>query len=189
MVINMSIRLYVGSVACDTPRADAEKYGYGLCGFEFNDDFSKAKGLVVRGQVLNPAYLWEKDDVLYSGCEFTDSAYFAAHRMNREDGHLEFINSVEVDGAGLCMINGSGNTVLGSEFWSGNLLSCSLAEDGSLAKLESYIHHEGHSVVLPRQECSHVHSVYPSPDGKYAVACDLGMHRIPVGSIFNLAMC
>ena len=179
----MSLRLYVGSVACDVVLEDAKKYGYGLCGFAFSDDMKEAFGLVIRGQQLNAGYFWTKGDMLYQGGEFTDAAKFSCFKINDEDGSLDYVNGLEVDGSGLCMINGTGKTLLGAEFWTGNLLSCRLNDDGSIGELKTFIHHEGSSVVLPRQECAHVHSVYPTPDGRFAVACDLGMDKLVIYKI------
>ena len=56
-------------------------------------------------------------------------------------------------------------------------------EDGVITPMFSLRHHMGSGPVLDRQEAAHTHSVTMTPDGEYAVVCDLGCDSLNVYTI------
>lgn len=52
---------------------------------------------------------------------------------------------------------------------------------GSVTRLpDTTVSHQGSSVHPTRQTAPHAHGVFPSPDGRYLLVCDLGLDRILV---------
>lgn len=174
----MKYRLYVGTCARDVLYADAQQYAYGLHAYELDSHGKNGEMILVYNQCLDPAFIRISGRTLYAGCEFTDNAYFAAYDINQDDGSLRLKNTLSVPGSGLCEINYFGNHLFGAEFWSGNVISCSLKEDGSIGEMKSYIQHVGSSIHPVRQKSPHVHSVYPDRSGRFLLACDLGCDRV-----------
>ena len=102
--------------------------------------------------------------------------------INEKTGALESINHQLSGGEGPCFIalDKSGRCALVANYNSGTIASFPIAEDGSLQKAKSVIQHKGSSIDLKRQQGPHAHSINFSPDGKWALAADLGLDKILV---------
>ena len=60
----------------------------------------------------------------------------------------------------------------------GSLVVVPIAADGQLQPVTQISSHPASRVNPERQQSAHVHSVVPSPDGRFVFACDLGADRI-----------
>lgn len=81
-------------------------------------------------------------------------------------------------------IDNSGRYVLVSNYSGdegcGSVCAFPILEDGQLGKMSDYVRHAGHSVHPRKQQCTHPHSVLPSPNGNYILVQDLGIDAIMV---------
>ena len=82
-------------------------------------------------------------------------------------------------GAAPChlVVDATQHTLLVANYHTGIVAAIPLHADGTLG-VPHAIQHTGHSVDPTRQTSPHVHSVTLSPDGRFALVCDLGLDRI-----------
>jgi 6-phosphogluconolactonase len=65
-----------------------------------------------------------------------------------------------------------------ANYGGGSVASYQIGPTGSLCEAATFVQHEGSSVDPKRQAGPHGHSINPSPDNKYAFACDLGLDKV-----------
>jgi 6-phosphogluconolactonase len=85
-------------------------------------------------------------------------------------------------------VDPSGRAVLAANYGGGSSVCLGVDDDGRLRPAVSgtpggFIQHEGKSVNAARQEGPHGHSIDPSPDGRFAVVCDLGIDKVLVHAL------
>lgn len=131
---------------------------------------------------LHPNGKW-----LYSICEIGNyegkkAGALCAWSIDRPTGRLTSINKVSTRGAGPCHVNldHKGRTAMIANYGSGSVASFRIQPDGSLSEAVSFFQHEGGGPVKGRQEGPHAHAINPSPDNKFAVACDLGADEVRI---------
>lgn len=97
-------------------------------------------------------------------------------------GKLTLLNQQTSGGAGPChlSLDAKGRCLLVANYGSGNLAALPVRADGSLAEATNVIQHTGSSVHPQRQTGPHAHCVLPSPDNRFALACDLGLDKVLV---------
>ncbi len=103
-----------------------------------------------------------------------------AFAIDREGGKLTQLNQVSSVGAGPChvSVDASGSTVMAANYGGGSVCSMPVKADGSLGEAASFLQHEGSSVNKSRQAGPHGHCITPSPDNRFALACDLGLDKV-----------
>jgi 6-phosphogluconolactonase len=70
--------------------------------------------------------------------------------------------------------------LLVANYKSGNVASLSIASDGSLGEAISFFQHNGSSINPQRQTGPNAHCFVVSPDGRFALAADLGIDKIMI---------
>jgi 6-phosphogluconolactonase len=105
----------------------------------------------------------------------------SAYAIERPSGRLARIDDEPAGGAGPChvSVDPTGRTVLVANYTGGSVKSFRAAPDGRLSSV-SFIQHSGSSVNPNRQKGPHAHCIMPAPDGRFALACDLGTDRVMV---------
>lgn len=106
----------------------------------------------------------------------------SAYKIDHETGKLELLNEQSVNGRGPAHVSVDpvGEYVYVSNYSEGNVVMYSLNEDGTVNVAVDIKQHEGSSIREDRQQSAHVHSVYPSADGKYIYVSDLGIDQIRI---------
>lgn len=133
-------------------------------------------------QALHPngSFLYSVSGEAYSD----DSAYgtVVAYRIDPTTGTLTRINDQSVEGSGPAhvSIDPRGAFAYVSNYGEGNLSVFGINDNGSLTEAVEVVQHEGSSVNERRQSGPHVHSVIPSPDGRFIYVSDLGLDKIMI---------
>ncbi len=104
----------------------------------------------------------------------------SAYRIKLPSGDLRLLNRVPAGGKGPCQIavEPEGKMAMTAQYASGTVASHSLEKGGALGKVKTALRHVGRGVNEERQEGPHAHSIWPTPDNKYALACDLGVDKV-----------
>jgi 6-phosphogluconolactonase len=152
---------------------------------------------VLAATAKNPSFLALHPvlPVLYAVSEITGpdgkpSGGILAFAIDERTGTLTKKNEQPSGGPGPChvSVDRSGKVVLAANFGGGSVICLGLESDGSLRPVVSgtpggFIQHEGKSVHVKRQEKPHGHSIYPAPDGRFAISCDLGIDKVLVHAL------
>ena len=128
----------------------------------------------------NHRYLYSVNETAtYDGKK---SGSVSAFSIDRKTGKLTFLNDVASGGPGPChvSVDQTGKCVLVANYEVGSVAAFPVLADGRLGKATAFLPHTGHSVDPKRQEASHAHSIYASPDNRFVVSADLGTDQIYV---------
>ncbi|NIA29685.1 MAG: beta-propeller fold lactonase family protein [Actinobacteria bacterium] len=141
--------------------------------------FSKTTG------IENPSFLAIRPggNYLYSVSQVrSQSGDIFAYRISPQTGELIFLNKQSSEGAGPChvSVDHSGKWVLAANYTGGTVSILPIMEDGSLGSATDVIKHHGSSVNPDRQKEPHPHSIWVSPDNRFAFVPDLGMDKIMI---------
>jgi 6-phosphogluconolactonase len=68
--------------------------------------------------------------------------------------------------------------VLVANYGGGSLAVFPILKDGRLGEASAFVQHSGASVNPQRQEGPHAHSIYVSPDNRFAISADLGLDEV-----------
>jgi 6-phosphogluconolactonase len=123
---------------------------------------------------------------LYSIDEFGGKDnYVAAFVIEGRAGDLRLLNRQNTQGTASCFVevDPTGKSVLIANYSSGNVSSFPVKGDGSLGEAASFFQHSGSSANPERQKGPNAHCFVISPDGKHALAADLGIDKV---MIYNL---
>tara|TARA_R100001143_G_C3361367_1_gene137126 strand:- start:66153 stop:67322 length:1170 start_codon:yes stop_codon:yes gene_type:complete len=106
----------------------------------------------------------------------------SAYKIDRGTGRLKLLNEQSVNGRGVAhvSVDPAGEYVYVSNYSEGNVVMYTLNKDGTVNEAVDIKQHEGSSIREDRQQSAHVHSVYPSADGKYIYVSDLGTDQIRI---------
>lgn len=109
----------------------------------------------------------------------------SAFSIDRATGKLTPVNAVSSKGGGPCHVSTDlkGRFCFVANYGGGTVASYSIGKDGSLSDAVTFIQHEGKGADPKRQERPHAHSINVSPDGRFAVAADLGTDELIVYAI------
>jgi len=112
--------------------------------------------------------------------EGSPKSVIGAYQIVRPSGALEPLNSVNAGGAGPCHISleKDGAMAMTAQYSAGTVTSYPVSKDGRLGGAVSNIQHKGNGPIKARQETPHAHSIKPSPDNRFALACDLGADKV-----------
>lgn len=100
-------------------------------------------------------------------------------------GQLRPINVVDAAGANPCHIavHPGGGMVIVANYSSGSMNSFRLDAQGKLSDVVSVMQKKGSGPNEARQKGPHAHSANFTPDGKFALCCDLGADRVFVYAV------
>jgi 6-phosphogluconolactonase len=103
-----------------------------------------------------------------------------AFRLDASTGNLTQLNQRTSGGTGPChlSVDATGKCLLVANYGSGSIAALPILADGSLREVTTTIQHTGSSVNPIRQAGPHAHCISPSPDNRFALACDLGLDKI-----------
>jgi len=163
----------------------------------FDPATGKLTAPVLAGAAKNPSFLALHPAlaVLYavseiSGPDGTPTGGILSFGLDGATGLLAPKNSQPSGGAGPChvSVDRTGRVVLAANYGGGSVICLGIAHDGSLQPVASgmpggFIQHEGKGPNPQRQEKPHGHSIHPSPDGRFAIACDLGIDKVLVHAL------
>jgi 6-phosphogluconolactonase len=154
--------------------------------FRFDAESGALKLLHRTGGIANPFFLAISDDnrFLYA----VDAENFgdkendltAAYAIEGNTGRLKRLNQKTNRGTASCYldVDPTGKTVVVANYSSGSVAALSINDDGSFGDANSFVQHTGSSLNPKRQQEPHAHSIEISPDGRFALAADLGVDRV-----------
>lgn len=104
----------------------------------------------------------------------------SAFAIEAKTGKLTLVNRQSSGGGGPChlAVDAKGKCILTANYGSGSIAALPIRADGSLGVPTTTIQHTGSSVNPQRQAGPHAHFICPSPDDRFALACDLGLDRV-----------
>lgn len=154
----------------------------GIYVYEFNTKKAQIRLKKRSDSLVNPSYLaLSKDNkFLYAVNENGLESTVSSFGFDSESGAMTAINKVDSQGADPCYIINDANNVITANYSGGNISVFGKNEDGSLTEAKQVVQHYGKGINKERQESSHVHMVYFSPDKKYVLSNDLGTDKIYV---------
>jgi len=109
-----------------------------------------------------------------------EGGFVSAYQIEEPSGVLKDLCTQISGGTGPChiSIDPSGNWLLSAEYHSGNCAVLPILPDGTLGQPTAVRRHSGSGPNSTRQEAAHTHSFNCSPDGRFALATDLGIDKI-----------
>ena len=163
--------------------ASGEKAG--IHAFGFDSEKGTLKPLKRATGMQSPFFIAISPDkrFLYSIDEFGGKDNFvAAFAIEGRGGDLRLLNRQNTRGTASCFVevDPSGKSVLIANYSSGNVSSFPVKNDGSLGEAVSFFQHSGSSADPQRQKGPNAHCFVISPDGKHALACDLGIDKVMI---------
>ncbi|MDW7691738.1 lactonase family protein [Flammeovirgaceae bacterium SG7u.111] len=159
----------------------------GIYVYNFDDETGAFSLLQTVGGVVSPSFieLHPNGKFLYSvnrGGVIPNKKWgsISAFTINPSSGELYALNKQTSNGEGPChvAVDPDGDYVYVGNYVSGNLVMYPIKDDGSIRVSSDMVQHEGSGANEKRQEGPHVHSVNPSPDGKFIYVPDLGINKI-----------
>ena len=173
--------LYIGTYT--------EKKSKGIYAYRFDPVTGQSNSLGLAAESVNPSFLAIEPSrrFLYAVNEISryegrSSGGVSAFAIDPGTGKLTLLNEVPSGGAGPCHIavDKTGKYVLVANYGGGSLAVFPILKDGRLGEASAFVQHSGSSVNPQRQEGPHAHSVYVSPDNRFAICADLGLDEVLV---------
>jgi 6-phosphogluconolactonase len=163
----------------------------------FDAATGKLSSPVLAAAAENPSFLALHPTlpVLYAVSEVAETdgkptGAIVAFAIDEQTGRLAKKNQQSSGGTGPChlSIDRTGRVVLAANFGSGSVICLGLEADGSLKPVVEgtpggFIQHEAKADAAPSKPVPRGHSIYPSPDGRFALACDLGLDKVFVHAL------
>jgi 6-phosphogluconolactonase len=175
-------RVYIGTYTNDDSK------GIYSCTLNMKD--GSLSDLKLAAETVNPSFLaiHPNHRYLYAVNEVSDlqgkkkNGGVSAFAINQKTGKLTLLNQQSTRGASPChlVVDTAGNNVLVANYHGGSTATFSVQQDGSLSKATSFIQHEGSSVISPRQDEPHAHSVNLDSANRFAFVADLGLDKVLV---------
>lgn len=144
----------------------------------FDMDVDKGR-ISQRGEVQidNPSFITfsHSKKYLYSICDQGVAAYTIL-----DDGDLELLNVLSINGMRGCHITVSGDDrfIIVSGYYDGKLTVISLTENGCLDHITDEIFHKGMGSIADRNFRPHISCSAFTPDNELLCVCDLGIDQI-----------
>ncbi len=103
-----------------------------------------------------------------------------AYAVDATTGKLTPLNQQDSGGAGPChlAVDATDKCLLVANYGGGSIAALPIHADGSLGEAATTIQHTGSSANKNRQAGPHAHSIYPSPDNRFVLNCDLGLDKV-----------
>ncbi len=146
----------------------------------------------LAAEIPNPTFLTihPSSKFLYAANEIGNyngerSGSVSAFSIDPSTGKLTLLNTVSSKGQGPCHVStdAKGRFCFAANYGGGTVASYTIAPDGKLSEAVSAIQHEGKGANPKRQERPHAHSINASPDGRFAIAADLGIDEFIVYAV------
>lgn len=158
----------------------------GIIAWEYNWENKLFSILFEKSEVQNITYLCKSTDApyLFAAGEYDGQGMIAVYRIISE-GELQFLTSYIYKKGTFSHLQSSkdGRLLFASCYGTGEVLIFSVvAELPKLEMVKSFMF-EGSGPNVKRQESSHPHSVYLSPEERLAIVSDLGADRLYMLSI------
>ena len=143
----------------------------------------------LAGEVTNPSFLavGPGGKFLYAVGEIDNfggkkSGAVSAFSIDPASGKLALLNQQSSGGGGPChlSVDAAGRNVLVANYGTGSIADLPIGPDGKLAEASTVIQHKGKGPDPKRQEGPHAHCISPDPNGKFVLACDLGLDEVLV---------
>jgi 6-phosphogluconolactonase len=114
--------------------------------------------------------------------EGRSSGGVSAFAIDHGTGKLTFLNEVPSGGAipAHAVVDKTGRYVLVANYGGGSVAVFPILKDGRLGEASAFVRHSGASINPQRQEGPHAHSIYLSPDNRFAICADLGLDEVLV---------
>jgi len=131
----------------------------------------------------NHRYLYAVNEI--NNYEGQKSGSVSSFSIDQKTGKLTLLNIVpsgDPTPAHL-IVDHTGKYVLMANYGIGSVAAFPILADGSLGKATSFLPLTGHSINPKRQQGPHAHSIYVSPDNRFAISPDLGTDQV---NIFRL---
>lgn len=158
--------------------------------------FDAGKGTLsepqVAGEVQNPSFvhIHPNGQSLYAAGELGNfqgkkGGAVSAFAIDPASGALKLLNQQSAGGGGSCFVSvdPAGKVAMVANYGGGSVSSMPIKADGSLGDPAAFHQHTGSGADPARQKGPHAHCIVPSPDGKYAYACDLGLDKVLIYKI------
>jgi len=153
----------------------------------FDSATGKLSAPELAAEMTNPSFLAVSPDKrhLYAVSEVDraqgkPAGVVKAFAREARTGKLTALNQQTSGGTGPChlTVDATGKCVLVANYGSGSVAAFPIRADGSLGEAARVMQHSGSSVNRDRQAGPHAHCVIPTPDNRFALACDLGLDQV-----------
>lgn len=161
----------------------------GIYASRFDSKTGQLSEPVLVAETRNPSFLAvsPNEKCLYAVAEVDDAQGKRAgavrgYGIDVRTGKLTSLNQQASGGTGPChvSVDATGKCVMVANYGSGSIAALPINPDGSLGEAATTIQHTGSSVNPQRQAGPHAHFIAPSPDNRFALACDLGLDKVLV---------
>ncbi len=140
----------------------------------------------LAAKINNPSFLAVSPigHFLYAGTDTNSpkiSGAVRAFAINNTTGQLTPLNQKNSGGnSSPChlAVDATGRCLFVANYGTGSLAALPVLADGQLGDAVTMIQHSGTGPNPARQAGPHAHSVYPSPDNRFVLNCDLGLDKI-----------
>ncbi|MBC8542209.1 lactonase family protein [Bianquea renquensis] len=162
-----------------------EKGSSGIYGLAVEQGKFTGKPELLAEQV-SPSYLYlnREGTILYAASEPTDGSrgMIVAYDVDPRTKALTPRNRVKAPGGGICHLamDPSERFLFAVAYEDATVQSYPIDEKGNLTPMFCMRRHIGGGPDKSRQEKAHAHSTCITPDGRYAIVCDLGMDQLVV---------
>jgi 6-phosphogluconolactonase len=177
-VANPDYHVYVGTFT------NAKSKGVYLMSFDSKTGKLSSPTLAVEGASPSFEALHPNHRFIYSVNEINNfqgkkTGSVSAFEIE-ENGTLKLINQEPSAGTGPThiSIDPTGKCVLVANYAGGSVAAFRVKDDGSLEGPTSVDQHWGKGSDRSRQEAAHAHSIYPDPDNRFVLSCDLGLDKV-----------
>lgn len=165
---------------------NGDKSADGIYVYQLDTIKGKLSKITSVKNVFNPSYLTLSNDgqFLYA-CTDTRKANagsVSSFKFNPKEKSLTFVNSQETKGENpaYLSVDATRKWLIDANYTGSSISVFPLAEDGKINPIAQHIPFTEGSINPKRQESSHVHSVYFSPNNDYVLSSDLGSDKIRV---------
>jgi 6-phosphogluconolactonase len=161
----------------------------GIYAYRFDSNTGKLTDIGLAGKAPNPSfvnispnnkYLYAVSEV--SGPKGQPTGAVLAFSIDPKTAKLTPLNQVPSRGNGPCYvsIDKTGKAALVANYNSGSVALMPVKADGSLGEASAFDQREGKGGDPRRQSAPHAHSIFASPDNRFALSADLGLDRLYV---------
>jgi 6-phosphogluconolactonase len=174
--------------------------GEGIYVSRYSDQTGELGPTELACTVKNPSFLTLHPTlpVLYAVSEIADldgkpTGGITSFVIDPETGKLTQQSVQPSGGKGPChlSVDRTGSVLLAANYGSGSAICLGLSPDGSLQPVTppkgdgpgGFLQHNGSGPNKSRQQSPHGHSIDPTPDGRFAISCDLGADQVFVHSL------
>jgi 6-phosphogluconolactonase len=158
----------------------------GIYAYSFDPGSGKLTEIGLAGEATNPSFLaiHPNRKFLYAVSEVSgggpSSGAIRSFSIDPKTAKLTPMNQVPSHGNGPCYVSvdKTGKTALVANYGSGSAALMPIKADGSLGEVTSFDQREGKGADPKRQSSPHAHSIFASPDNRFALSADLGLDRV-----------